>query len=135
MDSFHLQETCALGLKENCVHILWQIPQYVVLIIGEVMFYITAMDFSYSQVKTTSIIISEVHGLGTSIIRKHRCLKIFWTSLLKFLKIVIYFFGLEFNGIHYLILKIWNVHYIFYHEIVTIRKISIMLDNKMTRHT
>ncbi|GFY66255.1 solute carrier family 15 member 2 [Trichonephila inaurata madagascariensis] len=36
-------------VKANSLHILWQIPQYVVLTTGEAMFSITGLDFSYSQ--------------------------------------------------------------------------------------
>ncbi|KAK5860686.1 hypothetical protein PBY51_022147 [Eleginops maclovinus] len=36
-------------VKANSVHIAWQIPQYVLLTIGEVMFSITGLEFSYSQ--------------------------------------------------------------------------------------
>ncbi|XP_077583787.1 solute carrier family 15 member 2 [Stigmatopora nigra] len=33
----------------NNVHIAWQIPQYILITIGEVMFSITGLEFSYSQ--------------------------------------------------------------------------------------
>ncbi|CAL8320316.1 unnamed protein product [Merluccius merluccius] len=36
-------------VKANNVHIAWQIPQYVLMTIGEVMFSITGLEFSYSQ--------------------------------------------------------------------------------------
>uniref|UniRef100_A0A8C7YGX4 Solute carrier family 15 member 2 n=1 Tax=Oryzias sinensis TaxID=183150 RepID=A0A8C7YGX4_9TELE len=36
-------------VKANSVHIAWQIPQYVLLTAGEVMFSITGLEFSYSQ--------------------------------------------------------------------------------------
>jgi len=36
----------------NSVHMFWLLPQYVLMTIGEVMFSITVMDFSYSEVKT-----------------------------------------------------------------------------------
>ncbi|GFX16869.1 solute carrier family 15 member 2 [Trichonephila clavipes] len=36
-------------VKANSLHILWQIPQYIVLTTGEAMFSITGLDFSYSQ--------------------------------------------------------------------------------------
>ncbi|CAJ1079139.1 solute carrier family 15 member 2 [Xyrichtys novacula] len=36
-------------VKANNVHIAWQIPQYVLMTMGEVMFSITGLEFSYSQ--------------------------------------------------------------------------------------
>ena len=35
--------------KENSVHMLWLIPQYIVITCGEVMLSITGLEFSYSQ--------------------------------------------------------------------------------------
>lgn len=37
-------------VQANNVHIAWQIPQYVLITAGEVMFSITGLEFSYSQV-------------------------------------------------------------------------------------
>ena len=39
-------------VKANNVHIAWQIPQYVLITAGEVLFSITGLEFSYSQVST-----------------------------------------------------------------------------------
>jgi len=38
--------------KENSVHMLWLIPQYFVITVGEIMFSITGLEFSYSRVIT-----------------------------------------------------------------------------------
>jgi len=35
--------------KENSVHMLWLIPQFFVITVGEILFSITALEFSYSQ--------------------------------------------------------------------------------------
>ncbi|XP_047115520.1 solute carrier family 15 member 1 isoform X1 [Schistocerca piceifrons] len=39
--------------EPNSVHMLWLIPQYVVITMGEVMFSITGLEFSYSQAPTS----------------------------------------------------------------------------------
>ena len=36
---------------ESTLHILWLVPQYFVLTIGEILFAITGLEFSYSQVR------------------------------------------------------------------------------------
>ena len=36
--------------QENTVHMLWLIPQYLVITTGEILFSITGLEFSYSQV-------------------------------------------------------------------------------------
>ncbi len=38
-------QICTAG----CIHVLWQVPQYVVLTCGEVMLSITGLEFAYSQ--------------------------------------------------------------------------------------
>nr|AET36827.1 slc15A1 protein [Ctenopharyngodon idella] len=41
--------TAVQDIEPNSVHMAWQIPQYVFLTAGEVMFSITGLEFSYSQ--------------------------------------------------------------------------------------
>ena len=36
--------------EPNSIHILWLFPQYFVITVGEIMFSITGLEFSYSQV-------------------------------------------------------------------------------------
>jgi len=38
----------------NDVSVAWQVPQYVLLTAGEVMFSVTGLEFSYSQVRPAS---------------------------------------------------------------------------------
>ena len=45
-----LQESCDISSKEDCVHMLWLIPQYFAFATAQVMFYVTAMNFLYTQV-------------------------------------------------------------------------------------
>ena len=45
------------------MHMLWQIPQYLALVVGEVMFVVTSMDFFYTQV-TKSDQMTLYLGLG-----------------------------------------------------------------------
>ena len=37
--------------QENTIHMLWLIPQYLVITTGEILFSITGLEFSYSQVR------------------------------------------------------------------------------------
>lgn len=43
-------------VQANNVHIAWQIPQYVLITAGEVMFSITGLEFSYSQVSQWTMV-------------------------------------------------------------------------------
>ena len=39
-------------VKANQIHVLWQIPQYILLTAAEVMFSIPSMELAYTQVST-----------------------------------------------------------------------------------
>ena len=47
--------------SENSVHMFWIVPQYFVITVGEIMFSITALEFSYSQVNTIKSDICIIH--------------------------------------------------------------------------
>ena len=36
-------------VEDNRVHIMWLLPQYAVVTVGEILFSITSMEFAYSQ--------------------------------------------------------------------------------------
>ena len=36
--------------QENSIHMMWLLPQYFVITVGEIMLSITGLEFSYSQV-------------------------------------------------------------------------------------
>lgn len=44
-ESKHGTKICVAG----CTNILWQVPQYIIITAGEIMFSITGLDFAYSQ--------------------------------------------------------------------------------------
>ena len=37
------------AVSENSVHMMWLLPQYVVVTVSEILFSITSLEFSYSQ--------------------------------------------------------------------------------------
>ncbi|KAF8786290.1 Solute carrier family 15 member 2 like protein [Argiope bruennichi] len=57
-----------ITMMPNSVHILWQIPQLVIITVGEVMFSITGLDFSYSQAPSSLKSIVQAAWLLTSAI-------------------------------------------------------------------
>lgn len=40
-------------VRPNSVNMLWQLPQFIVITIGEVLFSVTGLEFSYSQAAPT----------------------------------------------------------------------------------
>lgn len=40
-----------MDIKPNTIHMAWQIPQYFLITVGEVVFSVTGLEFSYSQVR------------------------------------------------------------------------------------
>lgn len=49
-----IESVTMVDVKANNVHIAWQIPQYALITMGEVLFSITGLEFSYSQVTNYS---------------------------------------------------------------------------------
>merc|ERR1719450_302071 len=50
----------------NTVHILWLLPQYIVVTVGDVLFTVTSMEFAYSQAPETMKSIIQALWLMTS---------------------------------------------------------------------
>lgn len=46
----NLDVTYSEDIPPNTVHMAWQIPQYFILTCAEVVFSVTGLEFSYSQV-------------------------------------------------------------------------------------
>ena len=36
-------------VEDNKIHIMWLLPQYTIVTIGEILFSITSLEFAYSQ--------------------------------------------------------------------------------------
>jgi solute carrier family 15 oligopeptide transporter 1 len=41
--------------NENSLHMLWLVPQYFVITVGEIFFSVTGLEFSYSQVRLANL--------------------------------------------------------------------------------
>ena len=41
--------TSFIVVSENSVHMMWLLPQYVVVTVSEILFSISSLEFSYSQ--------------------------------------------------------------------------------------
>lgn len=48
-------------VKANDIHIAFQVPQYILITAGEVMFSITGLEFSYSQVSVLEPVLGPGH--------------------------------------------------------------------------
>ncbi|XP_071743683.1 solute carrier family 15 member 2 isoform X1 [Lepeophtheirus salmonis] len=48
------------------VHIFWQVPQYVILTVGEILFSVTGLEFSYSQAPTSMKAVVQAAWLVTN---------------------------------------------------------------------
>ena len=43
--------------KENEIHIFWLLPQFVIMTAGEIMFSITSLQFSFTQVQSLEVVL------------------------------------------------------------------------------
>ena len=48
-------------IKPNTIHMGWQIPQYFLMTAGEVVFSVTGLEFSYSQVGGATVLYHPSH--------------------------------------------------------------------------
>ena len=51
-------------VEDNRVHIMWLLPQYVVVTVGEILFSITSMEFAYSQAPPSMKSVLQVSATG-----------------------------------------------------------------------
>lgn len=64
-------------VKANDVHIAWQIPQYALITMGEVLFSITGLEFSYSQVRGCFHRETSLETTGKHIVMEALCVSAF----------------------------------------------------------
>ncbi|KAI6182772.1 Peptide transporter 3 [Aphelenchoides bicaudatus] len=98
-------------VRPNSVHIMWQLPQFIVITLGEILFSVTGLEFSYSQAAPTMKSVLQALWLmttffgnmidmaisGTHIISEP-ALEFFFYSALMFLIIGIFvFFALNYT--------------------------------------
>lgn len=48
--------SAVMDIQPNTIHMAWQIPQYFLMTAGEVVFSVTGLEFSYSQVEDVFMI-------------------------------------------------------------------------------
>lgn len=80
--SFVLAAILQLYVERNSVHVLWQIPQHIVISLGEVLIYVQSTQFFYTQspVQLRSVMqafFSLIMGSGNLIVAVISSLKIF----------------------------------------------------------
>ena len=47
-------------VEDNKIHIMWLLPQYTIVTIGEILFSITSMEFAYSQGKGLQLVLNYI---------------------------------------------------------------------------
>lgn len=62
-------------VRPNSINMLWQLPQFFVITVGEVLFSVTGLEFSYSQAAPTMKSVLQV--IFISLIYKHFKVRIF----------------------------------------------------------
>ena len=71
LSSYCVQCAASIGvaedIKPNSVHMALQIPQYFLITAGEVVFSVTGLEFSYSQVKTTRVMSTSMYSFSFAI--------------------------------------------------------------------
>ncbi|KAI6225863.1 Peptide transporter 3 [Aphelenchoides besseyi] len=83
MDSHHSNTEVYTIVQPNRVHILWQIPQFVVIVIGEVLVSVTGLEFAYSQSSASMKSVLQAVWLMTTFFGNLIDMAIFGTQFIK----------------------------------------------------
>lgn len=75
---------------ENWVHMLWLLPQYIVITMGEVMFSVTGLEFAFTQAPTSMKSLLQAAWLLTVAIGNLVVIIVAETSLIKQVNLVIF---------------------------------------------
>lgn len=66
-----------MDMSPNTVHMAWQIPQYFLMTAGEVVFSVTGLEFSYSQVRGCFPRETSLETTGKHIVMEALCVSAF----------------------------------------------------------
>ncbi|KAI9144610.1 POT family-domain-containing protein [Paraphysoderma sedebokerense] len=104
--------TDQLVCVENCVNILWQVPQYIVITVGEIMFSITGLEFAYSQAPTTMKSVCQAAWLLTTAIGNVLVIVIAESHFFNPMPEFVFFAGLIFVALAVFLYLSWGWRYV-----------------------
>ncbi|UMM30059.1 hypothetical protein L5515_012108 [Caenorhabditis briggsae] len=111
----------------NRVSILWQIPQYVIITAGEVMFSITGLEFAYSEASPQLKSVVQALWLFTTAVGDLIVVIIFMLNIFSDVAVQMFVFG----GIMLLVIFVFILLAVFYYEYADYSNESEVLTEKM----
>lgn len=111
----------------NRVSILWQIPQYVIITAGEVMFSITGLEFAYSEASPQLKSVVQALWLFTTAVGDLIVVIIFMLNIFSDVAVQMFVFG----GIMLLVIFVFILLAIFYYEYADYSNEGEVLTEKM----